>query len=84
MTHEWSGTPGFTLDEFPVVGLLDGKGQYVIGGMCGSGTAVSFNGARHVVQQILEREGPDDYPVGYFAPTRLLDPENHPWPEIEA
>jgi len=84
VTHEWSGTPGFTVDEFPVVGLLDGKGQYVIGGMCGSGTAVSFNGARHVVQQILEREGPDDYPVGYFAPTRLLDPENHPWPEIEA
>ena len=84
VTHEWSGTPGFTVDEFPVVGLLDGKGQYVIGGMCGSGTAVSFNGACHVVQQILEREGPDDYPVGYFAPTRLLDPENHPWPEIEA
>lgn len=83
VTHEWSGTPGFTADEFPVVGLLDGKGQYLIGGMCGSGTAVSFNGARHLVEQILELEGPDDYPVGYFAPSRLLDPVNHPWPEIE-
>ena len=83
VTHEWSGTPGFTVDEFPVVGLLDGKRQYVIGGMCGSGTGVSFNASRHVVQQVLELEGPDDYPAAYFAPTRLLDPENHPWPEIE-
>ena len=82
MTHEWSGTPGFTVDEYPVVGRLDGKRQYIIGGMCGSGTAVSFNGARHVVQQILELDGPDDYPEAYFAPTRLLDPANHPWPKL--
>ena len=53
------------------------------GGMCGSGTAVSFNSARHVVQQILQLEGPDDYPAAYFAPTRVLDPHNHPWPEID-
>lgn len=83
VTHEWSGTPGFTADEFPVVGLLDGKRQYAIGGMCGSGTGVSFNAARHVVQQVLGIDGPDDYPAGYFAPSRLLDPQNHPWPEIE-
>jgi len=83
VTNEWSGTPGFTVDEYPVVGLLDGKRQYIIGGMCGSGTAVSFNGARHVVQQILGLDGPDDYPEAYFAPTRLLDPVNHPWPELE-
>ena len=82
VTHEWSGTPGFTVDEFPVVGRLDGKRQYIIGGMCGSGTAVSFNGARHVVQQILGLDGPDDYPEAYFAPTRLTDPANHPWPEL--
>ena len=82
VTHETSGTPGFTADEFPVVGLMDGKRQYVIGGMCGSGTAVSFNGARHVVQKILDLEGPDDYPVEYFGVTRLLDPENHPWPSL--
>ena len=83
MTHEWSGTAGFTVDEYPVVGLLDGKRQYIVGGMCGSGTAVSFNGARHVVQQILGLEGPDDYPHAYFAPSRLLDPTNHPWPSVE-
>ena len=83
VTNEWSGTPGFTTDEFPVVGRLDGKRQYIIGGMCGSGTAVSFNGARHVVQQILGLEGPDDYPESYFSPTRILDPVNHPWPEID-
>ena len=84
ITHEWSGTPGFTADEYPIVGLIDGKRQYLIGGMCGSGTAVSFNGARHVVQQILGLTGPDDYPAAYFAPTRVLDPANHPWPEIES
>jgi glycine/D-amino acid oxidase-like deaminating enzyme len=82
VTHEWSSTAGFAADEFPVVGLLDGKCQYIIGGMCGSGTAVSFNGARHVVQQILGLDGPDDYPAQYFAPTRLLAPEEHPWSEI--
>lgn len=83
ITHEWSGTPGFTDDEFPVVGVLDGYRQYVIGGMCGSGTAVSFNGARHVVQNVLGLEGPDDYPEAYFSPMRLLDPRNHRWPDIE-
>lgn len=83
LTHEWSGCVGYTPDEFPIVGLIDGKRQYIIGGMCGSGTAVSFNGARHVVQQILGLEGPDDYPAEYFAPTRLLDPNNHRWPALE-
>jgi glycine/D-amino acid oxidase-like deaminating enzyme len=83
VTHEWSSTAGFTADEYPVVGLLDGKRQYIIGGMCGSGTGVSFNAARHVVQQILGLDGPDDYPARYFAPTRLLDPQRHPWPALE-
>ena len=84
ITHEWSGTPGFTADEYPIVGLIDSKRQYLIGGMCGSGTAVSFNGARHVIQQILGLDGPDDYPAAYFAPTRVLDPQHHPWPDIES
>jgi glycine/D-amino acid oxidase-like deaminating enzyme len=83
VTREWSATAGFTADEFPVVGLLDGKRQYIIGGMCGSGTGVSFNAARHVVQQILGLPGPDDYPASYFSPTRLLAPESHPWPAVE-
>ena len=80
VTHEWSATAGFTADEFPIVGLLDGKRQYLIAGMCGSGTGVSFNAARHVVGQILGLDRPDDYPAQYFAPTRLLDPARHPWP----
>jgi len=83
VTHEWSSTSGFTADEYPVVGLLDGNRQYLIGGMCGSGTGVSFNAARHVVQQILGLDGPDDYPAQYFASTRLLDPQRHPWPALD-
>ena len=83
VTREWSCTAGSTDDEFPVVGLLDGKRQYIIGGMCGSGSAVHFNGARHVVKQILGLDGPDDYPTEFFSPTRLLDPQNHTWPSID-
>ncbi len=83
VTHEWSGTPGFTTDEYPVVGRLDGRDMWIIGGMCGSGTAVSFNGARHVVTRVLGLEDDrDDYPEAYFAPTRLLNPERHPWPDL--
>lgn len=81
--REWSCTAGFTDDEFPIVGVLDGKRQYIIGGMCGSGSGVHFNGARHVVQQILGLDGPDDYPSEYFSPTRVLDPANHTWPSID-
>ena len=44
VTREWSCTAGFTDDEFPIVGLLDGKRQYIVGGMCGSGSGVHFNG----------------------------------------
>ena len=83
VTREWSCTAGFTDDEFPIVGLIDGKRQYVIGGMCGSGSSVHFNGARHVVQQILGLDGPDDYPEEFFAPSRVMDPENHPWPRVD-
>ena len=83
VTREWSCTAGFTDDEYPIVGLLDGKRQYIIGGMCGSGSAVHFNGARYVVQQILELDGPDDYPAEFFSPTRVLDPEGHTWPSVD-
>jgi glycine/D-amino acid oxidase-like deaminating enzyme len=84
VTHEWSGTPGFTPDEFPVVGLLDDKRQYIIGGQCGSGTGVSFNAARCICNRILGiTDEPDDYPAEYFAPSRLLDPQGHPWPRIK-
>ena len=79
--REWSCTAGFTDDEYPIIGLLDGKRQYIIAGMCGSGSGVHFNGARHVVDRILDIEGPDDYPDQFFSPTRVLDPEAHHWPE---
>ena len=49
--------------------------------MCGSGSGVHFNGARHVVDRILGIEGPDDYPEQFFSPMRVLDPEAHLWPE---
>jgi len=83
VTHEWSGAVGFTADEYPVIGLMDAKRQYLIGGMCGSGTAVSLNAARCIVNRILEKtDEPDDYPPEYFAPSRLLDPAHHLWPIV--
>ncbi len=84
MANEWSGTVGYTPDEYPIVGLLDGKRRHIIGGMAGSGSGVSFNGGRCIVNRILGLEDePDDYPAAYFAPSRLMDPARHPWPEIE-
>jgi len=83
VTHEWSGTVGFTRDEFPIVGVMDGKRQYIIAGMCGSGTAVSFNAARWTCNQIREVDvDEEDYPPSFFSPTRLLDPKNHHWPDV--
>lgn len=85
ITNEWSGTVSYTPDEYPVVGLVDDHAQYIIGGMAGSGTAVSFNGARCIVNRILgETSEPDDYPAEYFSPQRLLDPARHSWPEVES
>jgi glycine/D-amino acid oxidase-like deaminating enzyme len=83
LTHEWSGTSGFTPDEFPIVGLIDGKQQYIIAGMCGSGTGVSFHAGRWVCDRILELGGEDYYPGEYFSPTRLLCPREHRWPSVE-
>ncbi len=71
VSHEWSGTVSYAPDEFPLVGLMDGKRLYMVGGMAGSGSAVSFNGARHVVHQILGLDGPDYYPAEYFSPERF-------------
>ena len=59
LTHEWSGTSGFTPDEFPIVGPIDGKRQYIIAGMCGSGTGVSFHAGRCVCEHILGIAGED-------------------------
>ena len=87
MTNEWSGTVGYTPDEYPIVGSIDGEGRclYIVAGMCGSGSGVSFNGARCIVNRILGlTDEADDYPTEYFAPSRLLDPANHNWPKLEA
>ena len=86
MTHEWSGTVGYTPDEYPIVGSIDGKGKkYIIAGMCGSGSGVSFNGGRCIANRILGvTDEPDDYPPAYFAPSRLMDPAHHDWPTIES
>lgn len=84
LTHEWSGTVTYTPDQYPILGIFDGKRQYIIGGMAGSGTAVSFNGARCVVNRILGlTDESDDYPDAYFSPMRLLDPAGHRWPAVE-
>ena len=85
MTHEWSGTVGYTPDEYPIVGSIDGKGKYVIAGMCGSGSSVSFNGGRCIANRILAlTDEADDYPPAYFAPSRLMAPDRHQWPQIES
>ena len=82
LDNEWSGTVGYTPDEYPIVGSIDGKGRWIVAGMCGSGSGVSFNGARCLVNRILGLDDePDDYPAEYFAPSRLLDPANHTWPD---
>jgi len=84
LTNEWSGSVGYSADEYPLVGKIDGHRQYMIGGMCGSGSGVAFNAARCIVNRILGRtDEPDDYPAEYFAPSRLLDPGGHRWPAIE-
>lgn len=84
LENEWSGTVGYTPDEFPIVGSIDGSGRWIVGGMCGSGSGVSFNGGRCIVNRILGLDDePDDYPAEFFAPSRLLDPAGHHWPELK-
>lgn len=82
VTNEWAGSVGFTPDEYPIVGLADGKRQYIIAGMSGSGTAVSFNAGRCICGRILGGIQDDDYPPEYFSPARLLDPVGHTWPSV--
>ena len=72
ITNEWSGTMGMTPDEFPVIGLMDGKRLYIVGGLAGSGSGVSFLGARHVIHKILGKEDIDYYPEKYFSPMRFI------------
>jgi len=83
LTNEWSGTVGYSPDEYPLIGRIDDHGKYMIGGMAGSGSGVAFNAARCIVNRILGNTSePDDYPEAYFSPTRLLNPTAHQWPEV--
>lgn len=85
IANEWSGTVTYTPDEYPIVGCVDGRQLHILGGMAGSGTAVSFNGGRCLANRILgDTSEPDDYPPAYFSPSRVLDPQHHPWPEVES
>ena len=83
VTHQWAGSVGFTRDQYPIVGLMDGKRQFIIAGMAGSGSAISFNAGRCICNRILGKTEDDDYPEEYFSPTRLVDPANHKWPKIK-
>ncbi len=84
LTHEWAGTVSYTPDGYPLIGPLDEYGKYMIGGMAGSGSGIAFNAARCIVNRILNlTKEPDDYPEEYFAPSRLLDPRTHNWPELK-
>ena len=69
--------------NFRIVGLLDGKRQYIVAGMVGSGSNVSFNAARCVVGRILGTGEQDDYPEEYFSPTRVMEPGKHRWPAVD-
>jgi len=49
-----------------------------------AGTGVAFNATRCICHRILgNSEEPDDYPEAYIKPSRLLDPKNHLWPNLE-
>ena len=78
VTHEWTGTTSTTPDKFPVVGLMDENGLYIIGGFAGAGSAVSFNAGQTVVRRILGTVDETNYhPEEYFSPMRFTDPKRY-------
>ena len=76
VTNEWSGTVGMTPDEFPLIGLQDNKRLYIVGGMAGSGSGVSFLATQFVVFKILNIDCPDYYPEKFFSPRRFFKNPN--------
>jgi len=74
ITNEWSGTVGMTPDEFPLIGLMDSKRLYMVGGMAGSGSGVSFLATQWVVFRIMDIDCPNYYPERYFSPRRFFTP----------
>ena len=78
VTHEWTGAPSNTPDEYPVIGLLDGHGLYILGGLGDAGSAVSFNGGETIVCQMLGKpREPDYHPDEFFSPLRFTDPQRY-------
>ena len=74
VTHEWTGTTSTTPDKYPVVGLMDGHGLYILGGFAGAGSAASFNAGQTVVFQILGKSSESNYhPEEFFSPMRFTD-----------
>lgn len=59
----WSGTMGFTLDQLPVVGPLDGNRKvFFCGAWSGHGLALSSASARHAASHIVGEERDGDLP----------------------
>ena len=78
VTHEWTGTTSVTPDNYPVIGLLDRHGLYILGGFAGCGSAVSFNAGETIVCQMLRKPSePDHHPEEFFSPLRFTDPQRY-------
>ncbi len=78
ITNEWTGTTSTTPDKFPVVGLLDGRGLYMLGGFAGAGSAVSFNAGETIVRRMLGQVcDPEHHPEEFFSPLRFTDPARY-------
>jgi len=55
VTHRWAGIMGFTADELPLVGAVEGMpGVYVCGGYTGHGMGFAVNAARLLVDHVLD------------------------------
>ena len=78
VTREWTGTTAQSPDKFPLVGLLDGRGLYMLGGFAGAGSAVSFNAGETLVRRMLGKQcDPDYHPEEFFSPLRFTDPARY-------
>ena len=74
VTHEWTGTTSTTPDKYPVIGLMDEQGLYILGGFAGAGSAASFNAGQTVVFQILGKSSESNYhPEEFLSPMRFTD-----------
>jgi len=55
VTHRWAGIMGFTADELPLAGAVEGMPHvYVCGGYTGHGMGFAVNAARVLVDHVLD------------------------------